>query len=194
LIKTKVGVMGTINNHFKLFCKIFTILLLYFCMIFPASGQRVKTYKVWVTLMDRTKIKGTLYAVNEDALELLREDLKIIKLDPKNIEVIKFRRSGSVGRGAWIGAASGFVAGALVGLATNDRDEFLGDPQYSMLGGGIVGLPIGLALGTGIGSAKKKIIVNGNEDAYRSHLSLLREFTPQTSARDSIERGLEYPK
>lgn len=66
---------------------------------------------------------------------IVGEDLNHIKIVPKNIETIKLRRIGSVGRSAWIGAASGIVAGALVGLATNDEDEFLGDPQYSMTGG-----------------------------------------------------------
>ena len=139
--------------------------------------------------MDETKISGTLQAVKEKQIILVDEDLYRINLDSKEIDVIKLRRVGSMGRGAWIGAASGIVAGALVGAASHDENDLL-LKEASMGGGGVLGLLIGTGLGIGIGSAKKKLVVNGDENAYRLHLPVLREYAPQTSTKESIEGGM----
>ncbi len=171
--------MKTVNYPFLHFCRNTAVLLLFFCVILPAKGQKVKTYKIWVTLLDETKVKGTLYGVNEDQLVLVGGDLNQVIITPESIETIKLRRTGKIGRGAWIGAAIGTATGALVGLATNDRDEFLGDPIYSMTGGGIVGLIIGTGVGIGIGTGKEKFVINGDESAFRLQLPVLREYVPR---------------
>lgn len=184
--------MKTINHHFSFFCRTLAVLLLFFCVLQPANGQKVKTYKIWVALLDGTKVKGALYAVNEEQLVVVGEDLKRTQLDPKEIKVIKFRRAGSIGRGAWIGAASGVVAGVLVGLAADDEDDII-VKEASIGGGGILGLFIGTGLGIGIGSAKKKMVVNGDENAYRLHLSMLQKYAPQTGPKP-MESGTASPK
>ena len=182
--------MKTINHHFSFFCRTLAVLLLFFCVLQPANGQKVKTYKIWVALLDGTKVKGALYAVNEEQLVVVGEDLKRTQLDPKEIKVIKFRRAGSIGRGAWIGAIAGLFAGAIVSVAVDDSGW---DWGYAAAGGGVVGLPVGAVIGMGIGSVKKKFVINGDENAYRLHLSMLQKYAPQTGPKP-MESGTASPK
>lgn len=136
----------------------------------------MKTYKIWVTLVDGTTIKGTFYDASKDTLVILGKDLKQDLISPNTIEVIKLRREGKVGRGAWIGAVTGTVAGALTGLITDDGEGF--GAEYSVLSGGIVGLPIGTAVGIGSSMGRKKFAIKGELSAYLGHLPELQKYIP----------------
>jgi hypothetical protein len=145
-------------------------------------AQKVKTYNVWVTLADQQQLKGTLYAANEEALVILGEDLTQVKFVPENILILKVRRAGGPGKGAWIGAVSGFVAGALVGYASasGSDGDIISDDAVS-IGSGIVGAPIGALIGFGVSSGKTTYTINGNRDTYNTILPRLQEYIPQKS-------------
>jgi hypothetical protein len=145
--------------------------------------QKVKTYKVWVALVDQQEVKGTLYAANEEGLVILGEDLNQLKFVPENIRAIKVRRAGGPGKGAWIGAVSGFAAGALVGAASasgSSGGDIISDDVVS-IGSGFLGAPIGALIGFGVGSGKTTYRINGNRDTYNYFLPKLQEYAPQKS-------------
>ena len=144
----------------------------------PAYGQKTKSYRAWVTLMDKTKVNGVLYAANEDALTILDQNRSLIKYDPELIERIKVRRQGSIGKGAWIGAAGGLFLGAVAGYAFEGEDSFEGTGAAS---GGVIGIPIGALIGVGIGSGKEKFTVEGDRDTYLSLLPWLQKHTSRGS-------------
>ena len=139
------------------------------------NAQKVKTYKIWVTLL-KQEVKGTLYAANEDELVVLGEDLTQLKFVPGNIRVIKLRRKGKGGKGAWIGAVSGLVVGAVAGYASESGS---GWEEVGAIGGALVGAPTGAVLGALIGSGKDKYIINGDRDTYNSLLPMLQQYAPQ---------------
>ena len=184
------------NNPFLSLSQLIGILFLLFCLIIPANAQKVKTYKIWVTLLNETKAKGKLYAANEHQLVVVGEGSNQIKIDPRNIEIIKIRRTGSGGRGAWIGALSGALTGGVAGYAGGDDEPgFFSWSAEDKAGiGAFVGAPLGMLIGVGIGLVKKRFVVNGDESAYRTHLPLLREYAPQSGLADPIGRGLKTPK
>ena len=165
------------NNLIPSLSHFIGILLTFLCLMIPANAQKVKTHKIWVTLLDETKVKGTLYAADEVMLVIVGQDLNRITLDPRDIELIKIRKAGSIGRGTWIGAVTGLVAGSIVNFATDDSGWAW---QYNVYSGALIGVPLGAAVGIGIGSKRKKIVVNGDKSTYILHLPRLRMYTPQT--------------
>lgn len=164
--------------------RLLSVLILVFTLS-SAYAQKVKTYKVWVTLINETKHKGILYSANEDKFVILGEDLNQINIDPQTIDVIKVRRDGSVGKGAWIGAVGGLLAGAIVGYASESGS---GWEDVGAVGGGILGAPLGALIGVGVGSAKKKFILNGDRGTYTSILSKLKQYTPQQNYLNNEEK------
>jgi hypothetical protein len=152
-----------------------SILTLVFTLT-TANAQKVKTYKIWVTLVNQEEVKGILYAANEDELVILGEDLDQLNYAPGNIRVIKLRREGKAGKGAWIGGVSGLVIGAVSGYASESGS---GWEEIGAWGGAIVGAPIGTILGALIGSGKDKYNINGDRDTYNSLLPMLQKYAPQ---------------
>ncbi|MFX0555803.1 hypothetical protein ACOCEA_03350 [Maribacter sp. CXY002] len=138
-------------------------------------AQKVKIYKVWVTLVNQKQVNGTLYAANEDELVVLGEDLTQMKFVPENIQAIKLRREGNVGKGAWIGALGGLAVGSIAGYASESGS---GWEDVGAVGGGILGAPIGTLIGLAVSSGKTKYQINGNKDTYNSFLPKLQQYAP----------------
>lgn len=180
--------MKTSHRHINLFCKTLMILLLCFCAFSSAYTQKVETYKVWITLLDKTKVEGILYAANEHELVILNAQLEQRIFSAENIEVIKIRREGKRGKGAWIGAATGFIINAAIILADGFYD---GIEAEGILIGGVTTGALGGFIGMGIASGKKKFVVNGSKTTYLKHLAQLQRFAPHTRADKSIVRGAE---
>jgi hypothetical protein len=141
-------------------------------------AQKVNTYKIWVTLINQKEVKGTLYSAHEDELVILGEDLAQLKFVPGNIRVIKLRRVGKGGRGAWIGALGGFAASTMICYASESGS---GWEDLCPFGGVVFGAPIGTLIGIGVGSGREKYSINGNRDAFNSLLPKLQEYAPHKS-------------
>ena len=157
----------------------FTFCLLILSISF-SHAQKVRTYKAWVTLINNTEIKGVLYSANEDGIMLTDKDLMdtVAFLDYKTIEVIKIRRKGSIGKGAWVGAASGMVLGGIAGYASGDDPSgwFSYTAEEKILLAGIPSAVIGTGLGAIIGTNRRKYSIKGNHQSYASCLPELKSF------------------
>ncbi|MCO5723362.1 hypothetical protein [Robiginitalea marina] len=152
-------------------------LLLFIFTLTAVDAQRVRTYKVWVTLLDKTNIRGTLYAANQDLFVILGEDLAKLGFSPESLQEIKVRRRGKVGKGAWIGALSGAVIGGTAGLAGGDVGFI--DAEAIGAGYAILGATIGVLTGMAISSGKEVYIINGDRNVYKSLLPELQQYAPE---------------
>jgi len=116
-----------------------------------------------------------------DVIKIRRKGKKNNSLDVSNltaisnqkIDVIKIRRKGKIGKGAWIGAASGAGFGIILGLATEDD----GWEGLVATAEGIFFGAVGTGVGAGIGAIKKRIQINGNIDIYKSRLSEIQSYS-----------------
>lgn len=160
--------------------------LLFFLFLIPFSyglnaqnnSKIIQIHKIWVTTMDGSKTKGVLYSANEQSIKISKNNsfnnsnLKVI--DNKNIDIIKIRRKGRIGRGALIGAASGIGFGVVFGIAIEDNDDWGG--LVATASGLFFGL-VGTGVGAGVGTIKKKIQINGNSELYISNLPYLKSIS-----------------
>lgn len=146
--------------------------------------KKKKTYIVWVKPIDNTStIKGYLSEVGDmlvvTPIKKNQTDHRI-KLDQVNY--LKFRKKGKIGKGLLIGGISGLGIGALVGLATHksssSSDSFsinLG-PEFSVLGGGIVGAISGLIIGRIVGGKKITIPIQGSKKSIQAQKEELLKY------------------
>lgn len=152
----------------------------------PSHAQKVKTYKARVILTNDTRVKGVLYAANEEGLVLLDKNLldTVKVIDPVTIEMIKVRKKGRVGNSTLIGAASGMALGAIIGFASGDDPDDCWILCYTaeekaLLTGTVLAVP-GAGVGALIGTESKKFRVNGDIDLYQTYLPELRRYALQS--------------
>jgi hypothetical protein len=149
------------------------------------SQNKIKAHKVWVTPMDGSKvIKGILYAADKDEVRLIDNNsfdisnLTIVKA--QNIAQLKIRRKGKVGKGVWVGAATGFVVGGIIGFASGDDDPdqwfWSSTAEEKALGNGILLAIVGTGIGPLIASKKNKITIDGNKPRYESKLETIQSY------------------
>ena len=156
------------------------LLLLAFLMSFSYglnaqnNSKIIQIHKVWVTSMDGSKTKGVLYSADEQLIKISKNNSlsnsNLIVIDCEKIDIIKIRRKGKIGKGAWIGAASGAGFGVAIGMATDSGELKSVVATVSGLFFGIVGTGVGAI----VGSNKKKIQINGDSELYLSNLSFLQ--------------------
>lgn len=152
----------------------FLTMLILGCTLAPVSAQKIPTHKIWVTLVNQQQEKGTFYAATEQELVILKADLTQLKLLPENIQIIKIRRQGNVGKGAWMGAVGGAVIGAVIGMAST-QDAYITQGEGALIGG-LIGTPVGALVGAGIYSGREKYLTNGNKEIYLSFLPKLQQY------------------
>lgn len=145
--------------------------------------NKIKTHKVWITLVDGSKEKGILYSADGDFFKIMNNNsfdvTNLMSIEANKIEIIKIRRKGKVGKGAWVGALSGAGLGILIGFAAGDDDPgFLSSTKEEKAIG--LGIALGV-LGTGVGAltatAKKKIIINGKTLNYEQQLEEIQSYS-----------------
>jgi hypothetical protein len=156
------------------------ILILCCFTIFPLSAQKNPTFKVWITLLDESKIKGTLFDVNERELEVLNIDLTKAQIEPERIKTIKLRRTGKIGRGAWVGALAGTAVGGLSGYAGGDDEPgwFSWSAEEKGVVGIMLGAPIGTLAGMVLSTPQDIFAINGNLNTYIAVLPQLKTYLP----------------
>lgn len=136
--------------------------------------QKKKIYRAWITLTDGTTVNGALTSATADGLVVLDWNNRdtVAELEPAQIKVLKFRRKGATGRGAWIGAVSGAAVGLLIGFVDGDDQDgwFAMTAEQKAVGAGI-GLAIpGTFVGMIIGSLPKRMVIKGDRDTYLGFL------------------------
>lgn len=125
-----------------------------------------KVFIIWVKLNNGETIKGYLSQRKDSSITVLylegtkSEDFKIAE-----IERLKFRRKGRVGRGIGYGAAGGLLVGAVAGLTTGEN-SFFGSREGAAAAYGLGLIPIGAITGGVIGSIKKAYTISGNQKNY----------------------------
>ena len=159
------------------------LLLLAFLMSFSYGlnaqnkSKKIQIHKVWVKTMDGSETKGVLYSADEQSIKISKDNSSgnsnLIVIDSEKIDVIKSRRKGKTGKGAWIGAASGAVFGVALGMASGNGELKVVVAPASGLFFGIIGSGVGVV----VGSIKKKIQINGNSELYISNLSFLQSIS-----------------
>ena len=146
--------------------------------------QKDNSYKTWIKLNpDQSKFKGFLYEKNDssviiregfgdfkeiDSKEITYDDLMTLPLEYSsiplsNIDEMKARRKGRVGRGVFLGALTGFAIGGLIGAVDGDDppDTFMAltaGEKALMLGVPLAA--IGAGVGGWLGSFKLTIHLN----------------------------------
>lgn len=139
------------------------------------STKKNKFHKVWITTLDGSKERGILFSADESSVKISKNNYfdisNLTSIDSENIDVIKIRRKGKIGRGAWIGAASGAGFGVILGLIVDDEDTNEG---LVATGGGITLGILGTGVGIVVSTNKKKVKINGEPSLYKDNLEFLQ--------------------
>ncbi|MEM8894885.1 MAG: hypothetical protein AAGC88_09925 [Bacteroidota bacterium] len=157
--------------------------------------QTHKPYRVWISQFNQPlSAQGILYQLNDSSIlasnpwtvkDYTTEDLEIEEINISGIETIKLRRKNRVGRGAWIGAVSGFVVGGLIGLISGDDPPcprgawfcLRSTAEEKAISAGTGLAIVGTAVGSAIGAIKVKIPINGNQYRYTYNQDKLRKYS-----------------
>lgn len=141
------------------------------------TSNKIKPHKIWITQLDGSKVSGRLYAADEGFVKIAQNNSldvsNLTSINSEQIDFVKIRRKGKIGRGAWIGAVSGAGLGVFIGLTT-ESDGWEG---VVATGSGIMLGAIGTGIGAGIGAFKKKLSINGNLEVYKSHLQEIQSYS-----------------
>jgi hypothetical protein len=137
-----------------------------------------------VTLINDSSLRlnGALYQVNDSSImishstkvkDYKRGDFIVSDVDIIDIQIIKTLSRTKVRNGVFIGAASGFATGCLIGLLSDD--SFF-DNAEAVLAGGLAVMPIGVFAGAMIGSFSIKIPINGSMDSFSRNKAKLKKY------------------
>jgi hypothetical protein len=137
---------------------------------------REMIYKTSVRILSDPsfKCKGALYEVKDSSISISSRRIQdynsgkveSLSFPVEDLKVIHTRKYGNGRKGTWIGAVSGFAAGALLGLAAWD-DTMLGPAgtvAFYASCGLLLGTPIGFIVGKSAGHKKTRI--NGSMDKF----------------------------
>ena len=146
--------------------------------------KKVKLFNAWVFLTDKSKVKGIIYSADLEGI-ILANDKNFNEADFINIKVseiakIKISKKGQLGKSALIGGLLGATIGALIGHSQGDDESALvyrldkeSKAIVNGLGFGILGCGLGLIMGT----AKKQIIIDGNQRTYDSNVGTIQSYS-----------------
>lgn len=171
-------------KHYSYFTTGYSILTVLLILIVPFSGftqfvipykEKVEEpkhdYKAWVRTTDGSaKLKGRFLEIEDSKLLFYKKSAKsAIHLNISDIEHIKFRKNGRIGRGVFTGAMMGISTGAILGyLSGDDKCEGLicinfTKEEKAVLGGLIMSVP-GAIIGGLLGALKVKIPIGSGYD------------------------------
>lgn len=150
-----------------------------------------KTYKVWVTKTDHSKIvKGTLHNVEQESISVFDNRSDIAVINASDIETIKIRKKGKVGNGILLGTLAGAAAGGIGGLVSGDDPDTTKDlliigtvtfegtkaSEKAVGAASILGISGGI-VGAIIASKKEKFHVKGDVLKYQSIIDKLKTYS-----------------
>jgi hypothetical protein len=145
---------------------------------YAQSQQRKRgTYRVWIEKMnDEQKVLGTLMKLGDSSITVRywKED-RVEEVPVVQIEKLKFRRKGGVGKGAAIGGGIGVVTGLISGYAQGDDTpnpdawiDFSSTAEEKAAGGAFFFGTLGAIAGSVVGSLKKKFLILGQQSKYEA--------------------------
>ncbi len=164
--------------------KIISLLLFFVTLTNLGYGQKegIKTTTPHYSLFaitNQNTFKGDLLFLNTNSIAIKTVDNQRLELDILDIQQLKFRRKGSVGKGIFIGAISGMGVGAIIGYLSGDDPAgtwirfTAGDKALAL--GGFLTIP-GMIAGGIIGSKCIKIPIENKQSIYNKHKPYLKRF------------------
>ena len=159
--------------------------------------EKRKLNPIWIEQEYGVQPKGYLYQVEEKGVVISNSgnpddyfyranQLNYLDIKATDIQTIKIRKPGSVGKGIMFGVLGGFLTGLTIGLVQGDDEVnpncmfFCDDsPPTGLQKGVATGVSLGILGGiTGaiIGSAKIKIPINGNRDIFEMNRPKLAQY------------------
>jgi len=157
------------------------------------NKNKIKVHKVWVTLLNGSRlIKGNLYSANKDRIRIVDNDSfdisNLTTINVQDIDVLKIRRKGKVGKGVWIGAVTGLAVGGIIGFASGDDDPdqwlWSSTAEEKALGSGILLSIVGAGVGPLIASKKEVIRLNGNIEIYNEQLGAIQSYSLMRNVKE----------
>lgn len=173
--------------------KFYLIAIIVLCFLYSLNAQDSiqpkKIYNTWISLNSAPfNIKAVLYETKDSSISVsssvVKQDystgnFEISNLHINEIETIKIRRKGSVGRGVWIGALAGCALGGIIGLASGDDPpgimSFSAEDKAIL--GGFTGTFFGGGIGAIMGIIKVEIPINGSISNYNNQKNKLRKYS-----------------
>ena len=160
------------------FVVLLLILLSMGTMVNVHSQERKRgTYRVWIEPMNGgSKILGTLTKLGDSSITVRywKED-KVEEVPVVQIEKLKFRRKGGVGKGAAIGGGIGVATGLISGYAQGDDTpnpdawiDFSSSAEEKAAGGAFFFGTLGAVAGSVVGSLKKRFLIIGQQSNYEN--------------------------
>ncbi|HYK44212.1 MAG TPA: hypothetical protein VEV83_03530 [Parafilimonas sp.] len=149
----------------KILAFLFTILIAH-----NLEAQKSIFIRVY-DLKGHTIARGHVLSATDTSVQLIREPTNILVRDIGSI-----RTKHSVGHNLLIGSAIGSSTMAIIGVASANPDEFLGyTAGEGALGGFIVGVPIGAAIGALTIAFKnsKHYVINGDLQKWKAFKSTI---------------------
>ena len=150
------------------------------------NTKKVK-YQVWVYSKSNTTFMGSLYQTGDSSIvvaatkkQFYSNTTALEQFPVNQINELKIRKRGQVGKGALIGVGSGILLGALVGrLSYTPCDNCFLDfgPGFSTMGGAILGIPVGALVGIAAGSVRSSYPISGKQSNYASQREKLKQFS-----------------
>lgn len=175
------------------------LIMFAFCFLsFKADAQTVIDPKVryfsWIYLKNNPQpLKGVILKTNDSTIQFISEVflVKNNAVEPytsetipiSDIEKIRFRKKGSVGRGMLIGGLSGIMAGAITGFVEGDDVCEPGTWCLFQFSAGdkaqiyatVLTIP-GTAVGAILGSIRGNIHIGGDQNLYFNSRNKLKEY------------------
>ncbi|WP_248723793.1 hypothetical protein [Seonamhaeicola sp. ML3] len=181
--------MKTVTIHLSTVILCLTLLLC-FKVNSQEEAKKVRIYKIWVELTDKTKQKGFLYAIDDKSLKIisdlpLKNESEILNINPEDINQIKIQRKGKMVRSILIGGLSGGLLATLGSSDTSDDDSVVVQiySEAAKAGSIVFGTLVGTSLGAIIGTGKKKIDISGDAAIFKSKREELSRYAMVKKSR-----------
>lgn len=162
------------------------------CFLPLAAGAQEKhhgsNYQIWLRNQNHSIADGYLHQLSDSTLTLstsrnsVNPDLRVFPVE--QVEVIKYRKRGSIARGILSGALVGLFAGFGYGLMQGDDPPCKSDQwvcvRFSATQKGMfysaITVPAGALVGGIIGSFKTEINIGGSRSEYARQREQLERF------------------
>ncbi len=158
----------------------YLLVVLFTITLMQSQGQVKKTiYRTRIEFLNGEIAKGYLFALNDSNIQISTsfKPFSDTIFAIHQIKKISLRKKNAKGNGFLIGMASGAVVGAVIGYASYSPPppcvggfciNLFDGPDYSALGGAILGSLTGGMLGLAAGARYKKYVINGDIAKYNN--------------------------
>lgn len=147
----------------------------YYCWIYGDTAFAFKVQKAFIKSVLDSNI---VFKISDSGNTFVSRNRVLNVQNVVNIDQLKIRRKGSVGKGMLMGAGIGFFVGGLLGLAHIPDYGILDtlSPEENAAAGGVFFSIPGLVIGGLIGSFRVKIPIHKNQQQYERYKKLIEGY------------------